>query len=154
MPACRSCELIERRDRGGAPRWDQIVRTPHWDVVHAYGTSIEGWLVLVARRHITAVAELTDDEAGELGPLVRDVSQALHAALGCPKTYVAQFAEAADHPHVHFHVIARAADQPDEWRGPRIFSQLGGPESAAVNEARMDEIADLVRPQLDRWRPA
>ena len=33
---------------------------------------------------------------GTLGPLVRDVSRALHAVMGCEKTYVAQFAELGD----------------------------------------------------------
>ncbi len=60
MTACRTCELIGRRDSGEAPPWDRIVRTLGWDVAHAYGTSVEGWMVLVVRRHITAVAELTD----------------------------------------------------------------------------------------------
>lgn len=60
MTACRTCELVQRRDAGGAPPWDQIVRTPTWDVAHAFGTTIEGWTVLVLRRHVASVAELTD----------------------------------------------------------------------------------------------
>src|SRR4051794_1035506 len=94
---CRTCELVERRDGGGAPPWDAIVRYRNWDLVHAFGTSLEGWLVLVTRRHIATVAEMTDDEAAELGPLIKAVSVALAAAVGCAKTYVVQFAEAADH---------------------------------------------------------
>lgn len=66
MDACTTCDLVARRDAGEAPPWDSILRTPHWDVVHAYGTSLEGWIVLVARRHLTAVAELSTDEAAEL----------------------------------------------------------------------------------------
>ena len=52
--------LVARRDAGEAPLWDVIVRTPGWDVVHAFGTAIEGWVVLVVRRHIIAVADLTN----------------------------------------------------------------------------------------------
>ncbi|MDX2136516.1 MAG: hypothetical protein SF123_00350 [Chloroflexota bacterium] len=33
---------------------------------------------------------------------------ALRTTTGCAKTYVAQFAEHLDHPHVHFHIIMRA----------------------------------------------
>src|SRR5687768_793759 len=68
MTACRTCSLSALRDAGKAPPWDSIVRTPGWDVVHAFGTSVAGWTVLVARRHITAVADMTDAEALELGP--------------------------------------------------------------------------------------
>jgi len=140
MTRCRTCELIERRDAGDAPPWDLILRTPGWDVAHAYGTSVEGWLVLVLRRHITAVADLTDSEAGELGPLLKQVSLALRETVGCLKTYVAQFAEDPLHPHVHVHVIPRMADQPDDQRGPRGFGQLGLVEDRWVPEQRMNAI--------------
>jgi diadenosine tetraphosphate (Ap4A) HIT family hydrolase len=137
---------VQRRDAGKAPPWDLIMRTPHWDVVHAFGTAIEGWIVLVVRRHIVSVAELTDDEAIELGPLLKRVSAALQATLGCKKTYVAQFAEDPAHPHVHVHVIPRADDLAHDQRGPRIFSQLGVAEDQSVPDARMSEIAaDLQR---------
>jgi hypothetical protein len=46
-----TCELIARQDAGIAPPWDAILRTDYWDIVHAYNTSLPGWLVLVLRRH-------------------------------------------------------------------------------------------------------
>jgi diadenosine tetraphosphate (Ap4A) HIT family hydrolase len=140
--------LVARRDAGDAPLWDRIVRTEHWDVVHAFGTSLEGWLVLVVRRHITAVADLTDAEAAELGPLIKRVSAAVQDVVDCDKTYVVQFAEAAQHPHVHVHVIPRSRDLPDEHQGPRVFSLLGVPDDQAVPEARMDEIAAQIAARL------
>ena len=125
MTGCRTCSRSALRDAGKAPPWDSIVRTPGWDVVHAFGTSVAGWTVLVARRHITAVADMTDAEALELGPLIKSVSRALHRTMGCRKTYVVQFAEHPNHPHVHVHVIPRANDLPEELLGPGIFRQLG-----------------------------
>src|SRR5512135_2957148 len=92
---CKTCELIQRRDAGEAPVWDCIHRTAHWDIVHSFNTALPGWLVLVARRHIEAIDELTDDEAAELGQLMRQVSIALKEVTGCLKTYVIQFAEQA-----------------------------------------------------------
>jgi diadenosine tetraphosphate (Ap4A) HIT family hydrolase len=148
MSGCVTCELIRRRDQRAAPRWDRIHRTANWDVVHAFGTSVEGWLVLVARRHITAVSDMTDDEAAELGPLVKNVSLAVQAVAGCDKTYVVQFAEHRDHPHVHVHVIPRAPDLPEEHQGPRIFALLGVTEREAVPDRRMDEIADSISREL------
>ena len=128
--------------------WDAILRADHWDVAHSFNTSLEGWLVLVVRRHVEALADLTDAEAAELGPLIRRVSQALQAVTGCVKTYVAQFAEDPRHNHVHVHVIARYADQPEHLNGPRIFDLVGVDASDAVSELRMTEIAQRIRQHL------
>lgn len=148
MSMCVTCDLIERRDRGDAPPWDAIRRTANWDLVHAFGTSVEGWVVLIPRRHITAVAELTDEEAADLGPLLKEVSRCVQEVVGCPKTYVVQFAEHRDHPHVHFHVIPRGRELADEHQGPRVFTLTGVPESEAVSETRMDEIAKQLVAEL------
>lgn len=145
MDGCRSCELVQRRDEGKAALWDSILRGQYWDLVHCYGTSVEGWLVLVARRHIPAIADMSEEEALELGRLLREASRALAQAVGCEKTYVVQFAEHPQHPHVHFHVIPRMADQPEHMRSVRIFEQLGVPPEAEVSEKRMDEIGRRVR---------
>lgn len=146
---CVSCELIGRRDRGLAPDWDDIVRTPGWDVAHAFDTPVEGWTVLVVRRHITRLSQLADDEAAELGPLVTRVSAALETVTGCEKTYVAQFAEHPSHPHVHVHVIPRAPDLDPGFLGPRIFGLPGEVEdqvrSRLVGDLR-PLLADLARP--------
>jgi diadenosine tetraphosphate (Ap4A) HIT family hydrolase len=128
--------------------WDNIVRTPGWDVAHAFGTSVEGWTVLAVRRHITSVASLTDSEAAELGQLVRDVSAGIQAITDCHKTYIAQFAEHVEHPHVHFHVIPRAPGLPHEYQGPRVFSLGGVPEDEAVPEPRMTAFAQQLRHRL------
>ncbi|MBK7216956.1 MAG: HIT family protein [Candidatus Promineofilum sp.] len=145
MAACLTCDLVRRRDEGQAPLWDSIQRTAHWDLVHSYNTSLPGWLVLVARRHVAAIDELSDAEAAELGVLLRRVSAALRAVTGCAKTYVVQFAEQAEHPHVHFHVIPRMTDQPAERRGPGVFGYLGVPEAERVGEEQMNAIAAAIR---------
>ena len=142
---CLTCELVRRRDEGHAPLWDTIHRTDHWDVVHSYNTSLPGWLVLIVRRHIEAIDELTAEEAAELGVLLQHTSAALREVVGCAKTYVIQFAEAAEHPHVHFHVIPRMANQPEERRSRGIFGYLGVPEAERVSEAEMNELAFQIR---------
>ena len=148
MSECVTCALVARRDRGEAPPWDRILRTDHWDVVHAFGTSLEGWLVLVVRRHITAVSALSEAEADELGPLIKRASAAIQEVVDCDKTYVAQFAEHPDHPHVHVHVIPRRRDLSDEHKGPRVFDLIGVAEQETVPGARMDEIATAIRARL------
>jgi diadenosine tetraphosphate (Ap4A) HIT family hydrolase len=145
---CRTCELTARRDAGSAPPWDLIYRTDGWDVVHAYDTSLPGWLVLVLRRRLTSIADLTDEEAMTLGRLIRDASAALVVATGCAKTYVAQFAEHPLHPHVHFHVVPRPPDLPDDQVGPAVFARLGVAESERVPEAEMNRVAAQIRNHL------
>jgi len=145
MQHCKTCKLTAKRDAGIAPLWDCIHRTQFWDVVHSYNTALPGWLVLVVRRHIEAVDELTDDEAVELGVLIRRVSLALKDVTGCQKTYVIQFAEAEGHPHVHFHIVPRMENQPENRRSTKIFGYLGVSEKEQISEERMNEIAVAVQ---------
>ncbi|MDX1415514.1 MAG: HIT family protein [Candidatus Promineifilaceae bacterium] len=143
---CQSCELVARRDAGEAPLWDHIFRAQYWDVVHSYNTSIPGWIVLVARQHHAAIAELSDEEAAEYGLLQQRVSRALAQVTGCVKTYVMQFAEHPLHPHVHFHVVPRMADQPPQRRSAGMLNFLGVPQEERLSDAEMNEIgAQLQR---------
>ena len=121
MKTCKSCELISRRNQGTAPLWDCIYRTPLWDVAHCYETSLPGWLVLIVRRHIESLDELTDLEAVELGRLIHRTSVALKEITGCLKTDVLQFAESPQRPHVHFHVIPRMTDLPENRHSTQIL---------------------------------
>ncbi|MBS2535889.1 HIT family protein [Catenulispora sp. NF23] len=130
------------------PPRERVAADEHWRVAHAIGTSVPGWLVLLPRRHVTAIAELSDAEAAGLGTWQVRLSRALHAVVGCEKTYVAQFAEAAGFGHVHFHIIPRMADLPEDSRGPRMFQQLGREAHEAVPDRRMDEIAVALQREL------
>ena len=150
MSACHTCELLARRDAGTAPLWDSIVRYDDWDVVHANDTSLLGWIVLVCRRHIESIDELTESEAAHLGELLRSVSLFLKSELGCRKTYVMQFAEHPQHPHVHFHVVPRMGDLPDEHKGANIFHYLVVDDAERVTEDAMNALGG----QLRSWLPA
>jgi diadenosine tetraphosphate (Ap4A) HIT family hydrolase len=145
---CKSCELIARRDAGVAPLWDSIYRTQYWDVAHCYGTALPGWLVLIVHRHVASIDELTEEEAGELGQLLRSTSVALKDVTGCAKTYVLQFAEHPEHPHVHFHVIPRMADLPEDHKSTNIFNYFNGPINEQVSEEEMNGIAKKVKEKL------
>jgi diadenosine tetraphosphate (Ap4A) HIT family hydrolase len=143
---------MSARDKGEAPPWDSIYRSEFWDLVHAYNTSYLGWLVLVLRRHIEALDEMTFAEAADLGSLIREVSQALKRQTDCQKTYVMQFAESADHPHVHFHIVPRRPDQAPEDIAYRIMRQLGVPLQERCDEAEMNALALAIRAQLESMR--
>jgi diadenosine tetraphosphate (Ap4A) HIT family hydrolase len=126
------------------PPRERLHLGPRWRVAHASGTSLPGWLVVLPRRHVTALDQLTADEAAELGPLLRALTTALREVLGCSKTYVALFAEAEGFAHVHFHLIPRQPDLDPLLRGPRIFSLLGSDPVRHVPASMMDQVAISV----------
>lgn len=101
----------------------RIAADEYWRVAHAYTATVPGWLVLIPRRHVTSLADLTPAEAAVLGTWQVRLSRALREVTGCAKTYVAQFAEQI--AHVHFHVVPRAADLPGDLLGPGVFALLG-----------------------------
>jgi diadenosine tetraphosphate (Ap4A) HIT family hydrolase len=148
MTACHTCELTNRRDANNAPLWDNIYRTKYWDIVHCNNTSLLGWLILVARQHITAIDELSEEEAIELGKLIRQVSIILKELTGCAKTYVVQFAEAPGHQHVHFHIVPRIFNQLEEHKGIGIFKHMGVSDEERVSEIAMNDLALKVRYNL------
>ncbi|RKE19257.1 diadenosine tetraphosphate (Ap4A) HIT family hydrolase [Streptomyces sp. TLI_171] len=129
------------------PRFQRIAADAHWRVVHAVDCALPGWLVLLPRRHVESMAELSDDEAASLGVWQVRLARALAAVTGCAKAYVAQFGEAAGFAHVHFHVVPRDADLPPELRGPRVFGLLRAGERA-VPADRMDELAERIAAAL------
>ncbi len=117
-------------------------------MAHAFGTSLPGWMVVMSRRHVIALDELTPGEAAGLGPLLRDLTAALRAVTRCDKTYVALFAEAEGFEHLHVHVIPRQADLSPEFRGPGIFGLMGGGPAGQVPDTVMDQIAVNVAQAL------
>ena len=140
---CRGNDLIDT-----LPPREVVAADGHWRVAHAFDTALPGWLVLVPRRHVITVADLTDDEAAGLGFWQVRLSRALRAVTGCVKSYVVQFAEQEGFAHVHFHVVPRLADLPGDRRGPRIFGYLGAPAEERVDETRRDELAVALRAHL------
>jgi diadenosine tetraphosphate (Ap4A) HIT family hydrolase len=135
---CFSCAAERRPD---LPPREQVYLDPHWRVAHAFGTAQPGWLVVLPRRHVLALDELTPAEAVGLGPVLRAVTAALRAVTGCEKTYVALFAEAEGFSHVHFHVVPRHADLDPALRGPRVFGLMGGDPARHVPDSQMDQLS-------------
>ncbi|MBY8882097.1 HIT family protein [Actinacidiphila acidipaludis] len=141
--ACRHEALFD-----DLPPRERVAHDGLWRVAHDFNTALPGWLVLLPRRHVTAVHDLTDAEAGALGQWQVRLSRALLAVTGCAKTYVVQFAEAEGFAHVHFHIVPRMHDMPLEHRGARVFALLRRPEPERVTPEHADEVALAVRDAL------
>jgi HAD superfamily hydrolase (TIGR01662 family) len=147
---CSTCQSVQGKiSLKNAPR---ILETTHWLVEHAHPTSVQGWLVLVLRRHALSLHELTPAEAAEFGRLLPLACQALHLTLQTEKEYVMQFAEKEGFGHVHFHVIARLPNWPDGLKGPAVFSGLGAQVENPLPAETTAPLALAIRDYLlPRW---
>ncbi|MGW4941733.1 HIT family protein [Actinoplanes sp. NPDC004185] len=145
---CYACRNNDRFDR--LPPRERIAADSYWRVAHDFTSALPGWLILVPRRHVTAIAALTDAEAAALGTWQVRLSRALGLVTGCVKTYVMQFAEKDGFAHVHFHVVPRMPDLPVERRGPGIFRYLTpGSTDDRLAEEQRDDLALAIRAALD-----
>lgn len=146
LPGCYSCD--QQRDPSPPPGED-VVHTEHWRVAHAFNSSLAGWLVIVPTRHVLAFTDLSPEAADELGGVVRRMSLALEQVTGCSKTYLMQFSEAEGYSHLHLHLVPRMPDQPEDARGPRVFTYLDPDGTDVVPAAERDEIALALRAAYD-----
>jgi diadenosine tetraphosphate (Ap4A) HIT family hydrolase len=126
-----------------------IAYDEHWRVAHVFGVDLLGWLVLLPRRHVMEVAELTEREADGLGRWQAALARALRDEVGVVKTYVAAYGEAPGF-HLHFHVIGRPAALAAEHRGPGIFGLLGTPDDEEAETAR-DALAERLAGRLNTF---
>ena len=127
---CYTCRSLsgERRISPGPT----IYEGRYWLIEHAYPTRLKGWLVIVLKRHVEALHELTREEFNELGELQALAVRLLHEELDCAKEYVACFAEAEHFQHIHVHVVARPGELSDEFKGTRIFAMINVTEVEAL----------------------
>lgn len=121
-----------------APR---ILETAHWRVEHTCPTSIKGWLVIALARHEEALHQLTEEEFATLARLLRLLSGAPADVLGSEKEYLMQFAEAPGHYHVHFHLVARSSDWPEDLKGSYVMKASG---TTVENPLDSDEVTELA----------
>ena len=118
-----------------------MLRSEHWRVAHAFDTQLPGWLIIVASRHVTSLAELSADAGIELGRLQWALSLALREVVGCQKTYVMQFSEAEGFAHLHVHLVPRMPDLAEAYRGPGTFEMLGVPPERQVSDTELDRLS-------------
>ncbi|MFI1989144.1 HIT family protein [Actinoplanes sp. NPDC020271] len=145
--SCYACQNNDLFD--DLPPRERIAGDDCWRVAHDFTSSLPGWLVLVPRRHVTSIADLTDKEAGTLGIWQVRLSRALRTVTGCVKTYVVQFAEKEGFAHVHFHIVPRMPDLPADRRGPGIFQYPDrGATDSRLPEGQRDDLAVAIRAAL------
>ncbi len=127
---CLSCLSLsgERRISPGP----DIYEGTHWVVEHAYPTAHLGWLVIVPKRHIEALHELSVEEFQELAEIEYKVVQVMHMDRTIEKEYLMCFAEREGFHHVHIHLVSRPANLRAELKGPRVLGLLAVDEEHAI----------------------
>lgn len=145
--ACHSDPAV-----AAVPVEERIHVGDHWRVAHSFNSSLPGWVVVLPRRHVLSVADLSEAEAAEFGSLLRQVSRALVEVTGCVKTYVAVFAEAEGFAHLHAHVVPRRTDLPADRQGPAVFAYLGVPPEEQFAGPDREDLARRLSDAIHRER--
>jgi diadenosine tetraphosphate (Ap4A) HIT family hydrolase len=145
LPGCHSCD---RQASTTLPPREDIIHSDHWQVAHAFNSTLPGWLVLVPTSHVTTFTELAPAAADELGPLILRCSAALEAVTGCVKTYLMQFSEAEGFTHLHLHLVPRMSELPEGARGPRVFTYMSEDPQQWIPAADLDALALALRAEL------
>lgn len=144
MENCLACDLSagKRELPGGV-----IYSSCFWVIEHCIGPLPVGTLICKPRRHCVHVWELTDDEAEELGPLLRDASRVIQQLSQPDQVYVCLWSHAGWHPgHIHFVLQPVWRDQAAQHTQPGPMLQVELFEAnQAPPAAEVERYADKAR---------
>jgi diadenosine tetraphosphate (Ap4A) HIT family hydrolase len=126
-----------------------IHRTDHWIVDHSIGPLGVGTLIVKPERHVVHVADLDDDEAAELGPLLRDAARVTTELTAPEQVYFSLWSHAGGvSGHIHFVVLPVTSETMARFgRGPTIHVAMFDADEYA-DPADVEVFADAAR---QRW---
>jgi len=135
---CELCNLLLNPESiaGG------IIKVTEYFIVvhHQPPVDVKGWLIIVPRRHVEFQTELSRDELGELIKLQAKFTADLKNLVSPERIYWVCFSETVR--HIHFHLIPRDKNLPEERRGPKIFS---GEKAGSLAKEQIDDICAKIR---------
>ena len=103
---------------GGAVYEDDPVYAGHAAIPEGQATAYLGSLMVEPKRHISGLAELTDEEAQNVGLLIARLSRALKTSEGAEHVYMFVLGHAV--PHLHIWIVPRYSGTPREYWGMRV----------------------------------
>ena len=115
----QECQICERETSEHEPPGGWILRTELWSACVAPGFEVPGWLFLELRRHAEGPMAMTPAEAGELGPLLVQLTAGIERATEAEKVYVLAYGEMF--PHFHLLLQPRMPFSPPDLSGPNLF---------------------------------
>jgi ATP adenylyltransferase len=149
VAGCLGCDLLAgRRPLPGGV----VHESASWVVNHAVGPMNLGTLIVGPREHITAVADLDDNAAAELGPLLRATARVVGELCRPEQTYVCLWSHGAGtRKHLHFAVqpvTAALVAQYGGLRAEQLQAQMmtsGGEPGTADVERFCEQARQLFR---------
>lgn len=139
---CLACSLLD------APPGGRIGETAHWVVEHCVGPLGLGTLIVKPARHVLHVADLTGEEAAELGPLLTATSRRVTRVLEPEQVYVSLWSHAGGVPgHIHFVVQPVTTAMIERHAGA-----IGPDLQSAMFAADERPAADTIAAVCDRLR--
>jgi UDPglucose--hexose-1-phosphate uridylyltransferase len=141
--ACLFCAVIEAER---AARVRVVAETPRWVAFVPYAARWPFEVHLSARRHVSDLSALDDQERGEFAALYLDVLRRFDGVFGTKMPYIAAWNQAPvrvdrDLAHLYLQVFSIR-------RSPGMLKYLAGTESGAgvwINDIAPERAADLLR---------
>ena len=128
----------------------RIHKSAYWVVEHCIGPLGVGTLILKPIRHILHVADLTIEEAAELGPLLRKFTRLIEEILDPDQIYVCLWSHMNWEPqHIHFVLqpIANELQDKFEQGGPSLQAEMGQ-RAEYPQESEIEAFCDRIRNML------
>lgn len=135
---CAFCADNERIE-ADLPARERVFVAENWRVVANKG-ALAGWLLVICRRHVESLADLTPEEEASLGRVLADGTRALADVVGSVKTYAMLFAEGTK--HLHFSLVPRMADIPRHLKGAAVSGYNA--EGPALDESERDRLGERL----------
>lgn len=120
---------------GGAVYENDLVYAGHAAIPEGQTTAYLGSLMVEPKRHISGLADLTDDESQKVGLLIARLSRALKTSEGAEHVYMFVLGHAV--PHLHIWVVPRYPGTPREYWGLRVDEWPGAPRGGAEQIATL-----------------
>ena len=154
MPMLDPCPFCERVAGRGENR--HVINSTEKTLTLLNPRQFEiGQLLVIPRRHVPTILDLTDDEAGEIMKMVRIAAEALIKSFNPDGITVYQnngVASLQEVPHFHIHVVPRR--KLSNWGSgpPHIAALQPGDrnvnQKVTVSWERAEEIASVIRPNF------
>lgn len=145
MEPCLACELAH----GDRPLPGGLIHgSDHWRVEHCVGPLGLATLIVKPIRHVTAVANLSDAEAAELGPLLKQTSAVVARLVeDADQVYNCLWSHAERRPgHIHYVVQPITAAQMSRFgaAGPALQLAMFD-QNEQLDEREVERVAELAR---------
>lgn len=104
--------------------------------------TVPGHAMVIARRHVENLSDLTDEESQRFLRIYRETERALLAATGCARAIVMKLGIATPHLHLHIYPFAATATRAD------VFAALEGKTKVERDAQLVERVRTLLAAQV------